>query len=740
MNENTYFYSTLMTGKDTLLIKDKLFYYLSKTQLGRAIELIDELLTHVQDGYFVDEVQELKNNYKRMLQYAFYDVTDPEQQLVFQHLLKEAYEIGEHLVDKSLQADSTLYYYRTKRLFSIQKLIPNELLINEFHRFSAIGEARTQDDIREYEMLVTYLFDKYWLASTYDDTMFQFVKNIADDVAIGEVELSAMASAITLSSLAVFDEKKCLALIELADSHYPEVALRAMTGVVLFMYFHNQRIAFYSSIRTRITVLFDKEEYVLYAQLIIKQLIRSKETEKITKDITENILPELSKIAPQLRDDLADIDKQEDLEDKKNNWQDILDETGIGDKMQQYAELQSQGADIQMSTFSMLKNYPFFNAVGNWFLPFYAEHSSVNRLFEQEKENKFLSFLVKSPMLCHSDKYSFCLNLSMVPEQYRKSMMNGVQMESDQMKEIESDKQQVSNAVVSDSIISKYIQDLYRFYKLFPKNNKNSFEDIFAYKFDFHKTWVFRFLNPTNDYLSEIAQFYFAKEMYDNALSAFLELEMQEQPNLELYRKIGFCYQKTYNYSLAIEYYQKAELIETDNLWTIRKIAYCYRNLKTTDKALEYYLLADSLSPNTLSLLFTIGVCYVEMKEYDKALHYFYKIEFTHSNHKKTENYIALCSFLQKNYAQAAKYYQKQAEQNTFSELLYLAHTHWCMNNKQEALRYYHQSATMIKKDTKQKKEFYEALEQDVDILLQHGFSLKDMAFISDAIRLQVKP
>jgi tetratricopeptide (TPR) repeat protein len=728
-----------MTEKEIIATKDKLFYYLSKSQLGRAIELIDELLKQVQDGYYADEVHELKTNYKRMLQYVFYGVSDPEQHLVYQHLLKEAYEIGEHLADKSLQIHSSHYFYRTKRLFAIQPIISDEVSKAGFRRFASLANEKTESDIREYEMLIGYSFDKYWMTSVYDESMLTQVKQLVEDETIGHIELCSLASAITLSSLGFFDEKKCLALVELTKSRYTEVVLRALTGIVLFLYFHQQRISFYPSIRTQITLLFDKEEFVIAAQLIVKQFVRSKETEKITKDITENILPELSKIAPHLRDDLVDMDNEEDIEDKKNIWQDLIEETGIGEKMQQYAELQSQGADIQMSTFSMLKNYSFFAYVSNWFLPFYAEHSSVISLFKAEKENSFLSFLTQSPILCHSDKYSFCLNLNGVPEQYRKAMMNGVKMESEQLKEMESDKMSLSNTAVSEEIINKYIQDLYRFYKLFPKNNKNSFDDIFTYKFDFHKTWMFRFLQPTNDFLTEIANFYFAKDMYENALSAFLQVEEHTEPSADLYRKIGFSFQKMYNYSLAIDYYQKAELIETENVWTIRKIAFCYRNLKQTDKALEYYLMANSLQPDTIHLLFTIGVCYLELKEYDTALNYFYKIEFLQSNHKKAENYIALCSFLQKNYQQAEKYYLKQPEKNSYYELLYLGHTYWCVGNKKEALASYNKSAFMVKKETKQYKNFYESLEQDTDILLKHGITTKDIAFIGDAVRMKLE-
>lgn len=150
-----------MTDKEIVLTKENLFYYLSKSQLGRAIELIDNLLTQVQDGYYGDEVYELKQNYKRMLQYMFYGVNDPEQHLVYQHLLKETYEIGEHLADKFLQLNSTQYTYRTKRLFVTQPVISDELILSGFNAYASLGNRKTESDIREYEMLISYSFDKY---------------------------------------------------------------------------------------------------------------------------------------------------------------------------------------------------------------------------------------------------------------------------------------------------------------------------------------------------------------------------------------------------------------------------------------------------------------------------------------------------------------------------------------------------------------------------------------------------
>lgn len=51
-------------------------------------------------------------------------------------------------------------------------------------------------------------------------------------------------------------------------------------------------------------------------------------------------------------------------------------------------------------------------------------------------------------------------------------MMNGVQMESKQLEEMTNDKLSLSNTVVAEEIMNKYIQDLHCFTNPFPKITK----------------------------------------------------------------------------------------------------------------------------------------------------------------------------------------------------------------------------------------------------------------------------
>jgi hypothetical protein len=118
--------------------------------------------------------------------------------------------------------------------------------------------------------------------------------------------------------------------------------------------------------------------------------------------------------------------------------------------------------------------------------------------------------LDKAPVLCNSDKYSFCFSIQSLPKENREFMTQGINAEMDQLKELEEDEELTQPGRKAEFISNQYIQDLYRFYKLFPR--KNDFEDIFNWRFDFHnKIALGDILREDVKVLRNIAEYYFAK-------------------------------------------------------------------------------------------------------------------------------------------------------------------------------------------------------------------------------------
>jgi hypothetical protein len=75
-------------------------------------------------------------------------------------------------------------------------------------------------------------------------------------------------------------------------------------------------------------------------ELVIIQLIRSRETEKIQQKIKDEIIPEMIKISPNLKDKInLEGLMGEGLDDDKNpEWQEIFkDSPGLMDKMEEFS-------------------------------------------------------------------------------------------------------------------------------------------------------------------------------------------------------------------------------------------------------------------------------------------------------------------------------------------------------------------------------------------------------------------
>lgn len=224
------------------------------------------------------------------------------------------------------------------------------------------------------------------------------------------------------------------------------------------------------------------------------------------------------------------------LDDKNPEWQKILDESGLTDKLQEFSDLQMEGADVFHSTFSNLKNYPFFNELSNWFLPFDTQHSSVRGVFSEDRESSsIIASMFETSLICNSDKYSFCFSIMMMPEEYRNMMIGQLGTEGDELKKMQEEELTLNPNQKEESIIKQYIQDLYRFFKLHPRSS--NFKDIFNLSLNFHEIEEFNpiVLQPRN--LEQVALYYFEKNNFKEASGAYKLLSDKVQPKSEYWQR-----------------------------------------------------------------------------------------------------------------------------------------------------------------------------------------------------------
>lgn len=146
-----------------------------------------------------------------------------------------------------------------------------------------------------------------------------------------------------------------------------------------------------------------------------------------------------------------------------------------------------------------------------------------------------------------------------------------------------------------ENISNRYIQDLYRFFKLYIR--RTEFTDPFAGHINLLHVSVLNPLLSDSDSLRLIGEYYFRRGYYAEALELFERLSAAYHSDSEIYQKIGFCYQKKGDYANALEAFLKAEIISPDNFWTIRRIATCYRNMKSPRWLFRIIIVPKRYSP-----------------------------------------------------------------------------------------------------------------------------------------------
>lgn len=414
------------------------------------------------------------------------------------------------------------------------------------------------------------------------------------------------------------------------------------------------------------------------------------------------------------------------LDEKNPEWQNIIEESGLSARIQEFTELQLEGADIMLSSFLHLKDFPFFQEIHHWFVPFLLNSTAMEDL----QVSDLLKILFKSNLLCNSDKYSFYFSISqmsdankeMLPGQFSGDTSAIQEMLQEEMPDHPSDK--------IHPVARQYIQDLYRFYKLFPRHH--DFDDIFETPPDFYKVpSIDRFISDANSQ-TIVGEYYFQKNHFTEAADIFDRLLQKDPYNETILQKKGYCLQMSGKLEEALSVYLKAELLDSSHSWTIKKLAHCYRALKQPQEALEYYRKAAALSPDNLSIQLQIGHCYLELKNYSEALKCYFKVDYLSDSKEKAWRPIAWCSFLIGKYKEAMDYYTKILESNPNAiDYLNAGHTCLALGKNKEALNHYRKA---LDAQGGSYEKFIESFTADIPDLLQAGVKQENIPVLLDCL------
>ncbi|MBR5963426.1 MAG: tetratricopeptide repeat protein [Bacteroidaceae bacterium] len=548
-----------------------------------------------------------------------------------------------------------------------------------------------------------------------------------------DTQACLLISSMTLSLMRIFDPLKVILLSEASLSEKDSIAIRAVTSLFICVRLHSARLPFYPDLQTRLQLLSEDSAFTEMLSDVELQFIRSLDTERIERKMKEEIIPSMLR-NPKLKG--KPFITNEDLtEDSDPDWEKWLQESGVEESIQELTEMQMNGADVYMATFSQLKGYPFFQKMENWFRPFDIHDSEITDLFPDDEDSSTLRQLIlHSGIFCNSDKYSFCLTLKQLPKEQLKMLRTQMKEQEDAMREehaetLASLEEKKGQQLSSRTLIRQYIQDLYRFFHLHYTRSQyvNPFEASWLQHTEKALYDIFQIQQKS---LLAIIEMNARRKDYAYALVAF-DLLLNRYPSAmdaTLWQKLGLCRQQSGDLQGALEALRTADALRPDNYWTTLHMAQCYRDLGNYSRALEHYRRAEGMKPDNLQLTYQTARCLMEQDMFNEALPVLYKLAYHEPDSMKVMRSLLHALLMTHKPQNAEKYVETMLKEHFHdiqpSDWFTIGCQLWLTEKREEAVNCWKQMKM-----------------QDFDVkqMLRYGFDEPDLIYIRDLCAMKIQ-
>lgn len=695
-----------MSGKPTFWqLYKRTINKLDERHLGEALELLQELANVLGDWKLLDEVADVNSAYGLLLYYMEQGNNDPAREQQHTNFIATCYNIAE----KAAQTERALVTGTSARMRSISEILKDM----ENLELKNITSEPCEEDANKHVELYTELFNASYDSFLWNDEAAAQAQEVIDSALIAENDKILMTSGLFINCLQAFDARK---IIFFADNYSTATSsmlrIRMLVAVAFTLYTYRNRLFAYPAITSKLKDLCNNPRFTTDMQNLQKLIIESLSTHEVDRKMREEIIPAMLK-SHNFNPEKFGIDSLEEISESNPEWKNFEQQVG------KLAELEAAGADIYYSTFSTLKRYPFFNNAANWLYPFEENHPGIPKQIRKTGLKGIANALLKSDVLCDSDKYSFC----MLTTQMTDGQVNMIISQLPEMGGYDT-----AIAQTSESTCRNYLRNLFRFFYLYSGKSKpaNPFETDMSLLDCNELAEAFKDKTEIN----KISAYAIKKEKYDMAISFLLLSETKGFADSEVYQELGFCYQKKKSYFDAIAAYEKANALSGDSKWTLQHLAQTNRIVGNYKDALNYYRLLETAKGEDAKIAFRCGECLVHLESYDDAMHEFFKAEYLNPDMTAATRAIAWCSILTDDIKQARKYYDKLLlKEEQGEDLLNAGHAAWIDGDTKAAVELYSRAYAELKRE-----EFLKRMQSDKEILKTHGISNYDITFMSDIV------
>lgn len=687
-------------------IKDKIEHLVKARRLREAFSTTRSLAESIMNFEASDAVARAEETYRHMLRYAASGAEDPGRSEMAEQLGEVLLSTTDTLERANLMVDEPSLYNNVARFENTRPGESIASLIEEYasltgkgSMFDFITGSKRRDEyiesLRRRENLETRLFNKAWVTHPLSAADAESLEKVFSESIFPEHFAILLTWAVTLGSLVYYDTRRLELLMSARAAASPRLQSASLIGLLLAL---NKGRGRYMPprLRHRLEALKETSSWETDAEMAYKELTRTRDTDRITAKIRDEVVPEMMKLRPEISRRFSG-ELPVDPEDMEENpeWHELLEKSGISDKLREMSEIQEEGGDVMMGTFSHLKSFPFFHEVANWFLPF---HTDRTELADQSNADlqPLADIISAMPMLCDSDKYSMMLSLTAAPAPQRALIMQQLNAQADQFNELRS---AMLNTDMSDrrDLLRKQVQNLFRFFRLFRR--KGEFPNPFAKAINLSGIPGLESLNAPS-LVQVICEFYFSHGYYEEGLALAAGLGNLSEgvtdpksPQAMLIQRMGYANMKLGNYRKALEYFEMTLLVQPDNLWVLKNTARCHMQTGNYKKAMEYFRQATALPGcgDDPVLTLSCAYCQLQSEQYDAAVKSYFKAEYLGANPKKVLRQLSWALLMNGDPAQSRRYLEKAMEKTGHipNDYLNLGHIHLIQGNFKEALDSY---------------------------------------------------
>lgn len=647
-----------MTDTNTLF--DNIDTYLAEGRVSAAFSALDNAVAAYPElCRYAGELDGLRQGYGYMSSYALQGLPDPGLPEAHADVAEGIRSLVDAMRRTLRMKDAPTLYFNTLRY---EHTAPADMLVQLMADYAKVNQKLSLASLtenpakasREFssqaEQLERRIFNRVWTAFPFAGQDESSLRGAMDDVSLPAYFKSLMVSAVFMGLMEQYDERRMLFLMDAYTSADDEVSVRALCGLLVGMWLYRGR-HMSVRLRNRLAALKDMPGWTRDVRMATMQFVRSRDTERITRKFNEEVIPEMMKLRPEI-EKLKDRPIDPEAMEENPEWAEMLEKSGVADRLKELQELQEDGGDVMMATFGRLKTFAFFNDIANWFMPFRSNHPQIVSGNVPEID-ALVDVMGNIPMFCDNDKYSIALSLSQIPPAQRDMMLSQLRMQSEQLDAVRM-AGIGGNRGGREELATSYVRNLYRFFKLFRR--KGEFSDPFAIGLNIPAIPALADEFDDVDTLMVIAEFYFRRGYYSDALEVFGRLASKSAPSAAICQKMGYCEQQMGHPAAALQHYEQADMLDSSSRWTLRRLAWCYRTLGQWDKALDCYRRLAEERPDDVNLALNTGLALVKLRRYDEALQYLFKAEFLGSGNEKATRALAWCTLLGGDYDRCVKY------------------------------------------------------------------------------------